>query len=657
MNELSAQASQRSALKPDARGRLILQDPIAFDQAVQPSLRISAEMASPDVPVMDRESAREMWESLSMEPVQAQQLQAERKRLLARANQLASEAERNAAELRALKAQAAIERDNRWKHPLLYVGAAGIVGLGALWLLERRKRMQLQERELQAWTVQAPPDSLTDDSNSQPLERMPMAEDFYAQSVQEPVHRKRAFPKDEKPDAHFVDDLEDLPDLGQDFATDLTGLPDDAKSPARAPSASMPRTEAVGTPDRNTANARVLPQPKSQVDAQDTPLQSPAWATAPRASEISDDEELRLVSKSAREYQESLLDKSRRMLRSILQRRSQRDAAISSHAPTQVISTGMGFTGMSTLVHPEDAREAVQWLPSDEAREAFEQEQMARLLQAQLHDGRSADYNPDRANIELLSQTRLKPISQDQAVEHLLELRTAVSGLAVLGRPEGALVLLADHIDAHPDTCAWAYLEHMLLCERLDLRDEFESMRKRYRLQFNRMAPYWHEPNANVLGLDGYSRAASELCTAWAQGVEQAHALIAAWLIGPMLGRKLVQLPAYHDLFDLYELLEFTPENLAADAQVERARTAFDQKLHDAAQEGTERPQDDFVPTVSLLDLDYEFSTEVTLEEKAVQEAERSVTIVKLGNFSVDFNVAGAQLGGLFSVPAELEKK
>jgi hypothetical protein len=67
--------------------------------------------------------------------------------------------------------------------------------------------------------------------------------------------------------------------------------------------------------------------------------------------------------------------------------------------------------------------------------------------------------------------------------------------------------------------------------------------------------------------------------------------------------------------------------------------------------------EQEFVPTVSFLDLDYEFSSDVTLEESEVQQSEKAVTTVKTGNFSVDFNVAGTQLGALPSVPAELASR
>jgi hypothetical protein len=135
-------------------------------------------------------------------------------------------------------------------------------------------------------------------------------------------------------------------------------------------------------------------------------------------------------------------------------------------------------------------------------------------------------------------------------------------------------------------------------------------------------------------------------------------------LAGPLLARKLVQLPAYHDLFDLYEILEFIQidqEASAALASDTRAQNASAQNLmSEKLGEAVSSPSDieqDFVPTVSLLDLDYEFSSDVTLEEHEVQESEKAVTIVKTGNFSVDFNVAGTQFGGLPASQSVFDKK
>ena len=639
----SAQSAQTAQAKA-SQARLILQDPEAFDQAIQPSLRSSTELRLEDVPALERESAREMWENLSLEPAQAQMQQSERKRLLARAEALARESAAAKAELATLQTQIAQERDKRWNHPVIYAGAAGLIGLGALWLMERRKRVQSQDRELDAWAQPMSTSSLPYPESSpnslHSLSKGAPTDEWRKEKSKSPLRAsERARPVE--PEAVSMYEMEDLPDFADDYATDLPGLPPvKPQSRVRSDIKAAPNSYQLARADDSQAEI--------------TPLVPPDWAMRSTDYDFVDSKSELELTQAFTASQETLLNKSRRVLRTMLQRKSERDAVSSSHAPTEIASTAGQTRGMtSTLMQLKELHETVQWAPDNEAQEAFEQEQLARQLQAQLREGRDANYDPDRANIELLSQTRLKPQSHEAVVEHLLELRTAVSGLSILGRPEGALVLLSDHIDAYPDTCAWAYLEHMQLCERLDLRDDFESMRKRYRTQFNRMAPYWHEPNSNVLGLDGYARAASELCASWGQGRDAALAMISAWLIGPMLGRKLVQLLAYQDLFDLYELLEFMPDSLAIDA----AAHGIDREA-DAAKSNALLPNEEFVPTVSLLDLDYEFSSDVTLEEKEVQQAEKAVTVVKPGNFSVDFNVnvAGTQLGGLPSMPAELSK-
>jgi hypothetical protein len=137
-------------------------------------------------------------------------------------------------------------------------------------------------------------------------------------------------------------------------------------------------------------------------------------------------------------------------------------------------------------------------------------------------------------------------------------------------------------------------------------------MRKRYRLQFNRLAPYWMEPNAAVQALETYDRPMSELCAAWPTQ-EQAKTLITTWLLGNLHSRRLFQLVAYHDLMDLYEMFEFYDESPLNNPE--------------------------FVPTVSLLDLDYEFAVEVTLEAQSDQDALRAIPTVKTGDFAVDVNL------------------
>lgn len=648
------------------KARLILQDPLAFDQATQPALRSSAEMLAEPVASMEREKARELWESISLEPEVAQERQAERKRLLSRADQLGREAIAAKAQAAKLEAELSRARDERLNHPLVYAGAAGLLGLGALWLIERRKRMRLQDNELDAW-AQTP---------SRPAH--PQATTSPDLVSQDPAPTKtlndrqaaEMFP--EPSDASSVFSLEDSPDLAQDFATDLLGLPESPAIASSADGQSLERTPTL--PDQPVSKQVSQPVPLPQLT--DKINNQPVWAqpqSVPLREKITpalpSDEALPAASGQSQDR--GLLSMSKRVLGNMLRRRSQRDALASSHLPTEISASShqSSFTPtsfkQSSFRPSEQHDDATQMLYDDEAQLAFEQE----LLEQQLSIDRPATYNPDQANIDLLSQTRITPQRGESAMEHLLELRTAVSGLCALGRPEGAAKLLEEHIAADPGTCAWAYLEYMHICELLNQRDEFESARKRYRQHFNRMAPYWHEPNSNVLGLDGYARAASELCAVWSQGRDPSFAALAAWLAGPLLGRKLVQLPAYHDLFDLYELLEFVDEHPGSVAleKVDSGGAGVSifppsmmvptSQLRALGASSEPDSEQEFVPTVSLLDLDYEFSSDVTLQEREVEQSEKAVTVVKTGNFSVDFNVAGTQMGALSSHPAELAKK
>jgi hypothetical protein len=240
--------------------------------------------------------------------------------------------------------------------------------------------------------------------------------------------------------------------------------------------------------------------------------------------------------------------------------------------------------------------------------DAYEDSTEAQDMLAPEHDS----FQPEQVNVELLSQTRIRPMSSEDAMGHLLEIRMAVQTLCALEQPQAAQKLLEQHIDAVPNTCAWAYMECMDLCSKLGLRDEFEVMRKRYRLQFNRLAPYWMEPNTAVQNLESYERPMGELCAAWAMQ-ERPKALMATWLLGTLHSRRLFQLPAYHDLLDLYEMLEF-----------------YDDQSSEVQ---------DFVPTVSLLDLDYEFAIEVKLDAQSEQDVLRAIPTVKTGDFDVDFNL------------------
>jgi hypothetical protein len=580
--------------------RLILQDPQAWEQATQPSLRNSFEINMEAVPAVEREQARELWESLSLEPQEAYERQVERKRLLARSEALGRESQARLVEIAALKAQLVQERDNRWNHPLVYAGTVGLATLGALWWLERRKRLQLEDRELEAQASAMPWRNEVQDITSASALSQSKHEEVNAGLKHDPSALGSALPRDSVPSW--------VPAVASESPSQKTG---------------------------NTKTSTLAPSDSSVAER-------------------------------------SFLGLSKRVLGNIWQRKTAQDHAsqLDSYLPSQsntqfpphstieiprFVPSSTSVTGASSTSAGFGDGESTQWQDNEEAQWAFEQELLERQFQENLPIETMAinEYDPDQANIELLTQTRVEPHDGESVMEHLLELRMATSGLCALGRAEGALSLLEEHIAATPQTCAWAYVEYMHICELLDQRDPFESMRKRYRLQYNRMAAYWHEPNGNVLGLDGYARAANELCIAWRQGYSQARNLITAWLTGASIGRKLMQLPAYHDLFDLYEMLEYIDETHELPSNSGNAHD-------DSPMETVERLQpdeQDFVPTVSLLDLDYEFSTEVTLEEHAEEHAARAVPTVKTGSFSVDFNVTGTQLGALPSMPGTLTKR
>ncbi len=260
------------------------------------------------------------------------------------------------------------------------------------------------------------------------------------------------------------------------------------------------------------------------------------------------------------------------------------------HRSTSARSSG-NFYAQSTQLEPYD--------------ELAELDQLEDLEQQNGYDHTSAQ-------VELLTQTRIKPVSSEDAMGHLLEVRMAVSALSALDKKDAAAKLLLQHIEAVPNTCAWGYVEYLNLCSLMGRRDDFEAMRKRYRLQFNRLAPYWMEPNAAAQALDTYDRPMSELCAAWP---DQGHAktLITTWLLGNLHSRRLFQLAAYHNLMDLYEMFEFYDESF------------------------TSTPE--FVPTVSLLDLDYEFAVDVTIDAQSNQDALRAIPAVKTGGFDVDVNL------------------
>ncbi len=485
-----------------------------------PALRLSKELAPLTESGLDRDTAQQTWQALQLKPeeVIAQRLELVQANAKAQAATKLADAAR--AEVVQLQAKLRMQEETRWQHPAVYGAGAALVGLGWLWLSERKKRVAAQEQTA----------LLLDEHNS--VLAMPEGPTSSGQPVAE--------------------------------------------------------SEPVFKPHERSVEALIYKDPIAQSISQEDLLPYQPEETAPQLPERP---------AAAVPWWKRLGRK--KAARGLLTDDSQ------PSLPEVSYLSASSFSSQQTLHDGDDA--------------------LAELEHIELHE--EQNYDPTVANLELLTQTRIRPASSEDAMGHLLEVRMAVQALGVLEQPHAAQKLLLEHIDAVPNTCAWAYMQYLDLASQQGHRDAFESMRKRYRLQFNRLAPYWGEPNTTVQGIENYDRPMAELCAAWSSH-ERARTLIATWLLGTLHSRRLFQLPAYHDLLDLYEMLEF-----------------YDDEGYNAQ---------DFVPTVSLLDLDYEFAVEVELDVQPEQEAIRAIPAIKTGDFAVDFNIAQnlTQPGTLTATPA-----
>jgi hypothetical protein len=505
-----AQSPLQTTKEPAPQARLILQDPRAWDEAQAPVLRLSRELGPASESGLDRDTAQQTWEVLQLKPEELMAQRAQLREANGKAEAAAKQLMTTRAELVQVQAKLQHLQDTRWQHPAVYAAGATLVGVGWLWLAERKRRLEaqahtallLRESHSVMDNPQGPP-SVFMDAQDTPLiaarrEEQPVA----AATPGLSVHKE--LPVYKTPKAKAPAPFEKTPSWWQRLMR-------------------KPQTKAASSPGQALA------------------------ATQSSAQAVDQEVEVKLYDGSA---------------------------------------------------EPDD-------------------------VQTPLDDF----YDPALANVELLSQTRIKPVSSEDAMGHLLEIRMAVVTLCALEQPLAAQELLLQHIDAVPNTCAWAYMEYLDLSAKLGLRDAFEIMRKRYRLQFNRLAPYWMEPNASVQRLESYERPLADLCAVWSSQ-DRPKTLIATWLLGTLHSRRLFQLPAYHDLLDLYEMLEF-----------------YDDQSPSAQ---------DFVPTVSLLDLDYEFAIEVKLEAQSADDALRAIPTVKTGDFAVDFNLTQSvtQAGDLTAFPS-----
>ncbi len=491
-----AQSPVQTSKETAPQARLILQDPRAWDEAQAPVLRLSRELGPASESGLDRDTAQQTWDMLQLKPEEIMAQRAQLREANGKTEAANKQLMTTRAELVQVQAKLQNLQDTRWQHPAVYAAGATLLGVGWLWLAERKQRLEAQAH---AALLLSESHSVMENPEGPPSVFMG-AQDaplITARSVEQPVPA----------------------------ATPGLSLPDVLASNK------VPK-EAVLAPFEKTPPWWQLLGGKPRTKAVRHAVQAPA------------------------ETQHSVPSDYR-------------------HAEVHLYDGSSGADDLHT--------------PFDDF------------------------YDPARANVELLSQTRIKPVSSEDAMGHLLEIRVAVQTLCALEQPLAAHELLVQHIDAVPNTCAWAYMEYLDLSAKLGLRDAFETMRKRYRLQFNRLAPYWMEPNGSVQNLESYERPLSDLCAVWSSQ-DRPKTLIATWLLGTLHSRRLFQLPAYHDLLDLYEMLEF-----------------YDDQSPSAQ---------DFVPTVSLLDLDYEFAIEVKLDAQSADDALRAIPTVKTGDFAVDFDLA-----------------
>ncbi len=525
----------KSASAPAQQARLILQDPLAGNEAALPTLRLSRELGPVTESGLDRDAVQQIWETLQLKPEEVIAGRAQLRDANAKTQAATQQAKTARAEVGQLHAKLQNLEETRWKHPAVYGAGAALLGVGWLWLSERKKRIAAQAHAAMWFTeensVLAMPEGPA--SISEPTASEPIAI--------EPIHSLTSSPA---PAAPLVPAVEPISDPIAQSITPEDLLPYVAPKKAVVPVFEPP---------------------------------APWWKLSKRKP---------------------------------------------VHKPTGKPSENALFSGSlgSTNSHH------ITQMQASDADELYEDS-------TELEDMHAPDvpeYDIELANVELLTQTRLKPASSEDAMGHLLEIRMAVQALVVLGKPSAALTLLAQHIEEMPNTCAWAYMEYLDLSSNLRQREAFEAMRKRYRLQFNRLAPYWMEPNGSVQSLESYERPMAELCAAW-PSLERTKAMIGTWLQGTLHARRLFQRPAYHDLFDLYEMLEFYDDQSPAGQE--------------------------FVPTVSLLDLDYEFAVEVKIEPQTEDDVLRAVPTAKTGDFAVDFDLAqgATEMATMGSIPATLK--
>ncbi len=491
-------ATPTSSEPPLAIGqaRLILQAPNAGSEIKLPALRLSRELQPTPSLAMDRANAQLVWQSLQLTP---DELITQRMQLLdAYTKQDSATAHARAARAEAAKLKTKLKelQDTRWQHPAVYSAGAAFVGLAGLWLWERKKRLSAQ-RSAAPWMV---PSAMQNAALVPSVAVSPVAVPEAVPTGPTP-ERSQALAQAGAPISDPIATSITLEDL-QSFVAPLESAPLPFQRPvtwwkgwSRRGTASKVSGQSVSTFASASSSAQIAPAPR----------------TVPAAS----------------------------------------TASVASVAALPVQLPALATATPPQIEMPYDQSPFIT-ASGGETSIAFDDSQADDLgMEAPSDDF----YSSDIGTLQSYNPMRSKLSDIDDAMEQLIEIRIAVQAMVDLKQLPAAKKLLDNHIDGLPHTSAWAYLVHLNLCTRMGQRDAFEDMRKRYREQFNRLAPYWNEVDAAVQTLDTYNRPMAELSAVW-HSPRRARTLIATWLLGAQYSRRQFQLPAYYDLLDLYDMLE-----------------------------------------------------------------------------------------------------
>lgn len=100
-------------------------------------------------------------------------------------------------------------------------------------------------------------------------------------------------------------------------------------------------------------------------------------------------------------------------------------------------------------------------------------------------------------------------------IEHLALLQADVDALCASGQADRALALLREHIDAHPQASALAWLNLLDIQHRLARRAEYEQLRHDYEWLFNAKAPAFDDYKDSLAGLEQQPATLAGISARW----------------------------------------------------------------------------------------------------------------------------------------------